>query len=145
MTDVCWTTLVRSLLAQGCPVRFTAPGRSMAPTIADGETITVRPLGADEQPGHGEIVLAQVDDRLIAHRIVEMHPAADGTWDDTWFVLRGDAQGQATDVVPRRAILGRVLLPPRSCRAWLAGAVWRLRQQCAQWKPFLKPVLEKML
>ncbi|QUW01580.1 S24/S26 family peptidase [Chloracidobacterium sp. MS 40/45] len=144
MTNAGWTTLVRSLLAQGLPVRFTAPGRSMAPTIADGETITVRPLSADDRPECGEVVLAQVDDRLIAHRIVEMHPAADGTWDDTWFVLRGDAQGQATDVVPRRAILGCVVLPPRSCRARLAGAVWRLRQRCARWKPFLKPVLEKM-
>jgi hypothetical protein len=108
----------------------------MAPTIADGETITVRPLGADEQPGRGEIVLAQVDGRLIAHRIIAVRSAAD----DTWFVLRGDAQGQATDVVPRRAILGCVVLPPRSCRARLAGAVWRLRQRCARWKPFLKPV-----
>ncbi len=141
MTNACWTTLVRSLLAQGVPVRFTAPGRSMAPTIADGETITVRPLAADDQPECGEVVLAQVDGRLIAHRIVEIRSAAD----DTCFVLRGDAQGQVTDVVPRRAILGRVPLPPRSCRVRFAPAVRWLRQRCAMWKPFLKPVLEKML
>jgi len=141
VTNACWTTLVRSLLAQGVPVRFTAPGRSMAPTIADGEAITVWPLGADEQPGRGEIVLAQVAGRLIAHRIIEIRSTAN----DTWFVLRGDAQGQATDVVPRRAILGRVVLPPRSCRARLAGAVRRFGQHCARWKFFLKPVLEKTL
>ncbi len=141
MTNTCWTTLVRSLLAQGVPVRFTAPGRSMAPTIADGETITVWPLAADDRPECGEVVLAQVDGRLIAHRIVEIRSAADGTW----FVLRGDAQGQVTDVVPRRALLGRVPLPPHSCRARFAPAVRWFRQRCAMWKPFLKPVLEKML
>ncbi len=141
MTDVGWTTLVRSLLAQGVPVRFTAPGRSMAPTIADGETITVRPLAADDQPECGEVVLAEVAGRLIAHRIVEIRSAAG----DTWFVLRGDAQGQVTDVVPRRAILGRVHLPPRSCRVRFTPAVRWFRQRCAMWKPFLKPVLEKML
>ncbi len=144
MTNTCWTTLVRSLLAQGVPVRFTALGRSMAPTIADGETITVRPLAADDQPECGEVVLAQVDGRLIAHRIVEIRSAADDTRDATWFVLRGDAQGQVTDIVPRRDILGRVHLPPRSCRVRFTPAVRWFRQRCAMWKPFLKPVLEKM-
>lgn len=147
MTGIGWSTLVSSLLAQGTPVRFTAPGRSMAPTIADGETITVWPLDENDRPARGEVVLAQVADRLVAHRIIEIRPAAQ----ETWFVLRGDAQGQATDIVPRRAILGRVLVPQRVCRKpftareRLATAVQVFRQRCTPLKTFFEKLSENIL
>ncbi|MGQ9897999.1 MAG: S26 family signal peptidase [Acidobacteriota bacterium] len=99
--------LVAELLQSGIPVRFRAPGQSMAPTITDGSVITVEPLDGDAPVAIGEVVLVRREGRLIAHRIVAIRQLGDGVW----LLLRGDAQRQTADFVPRRAVLGRLALP----------------------------------
>jgi hypothetical protein len=59
------------LLQCGHSVRFQAPGRSMHPTIKEGETITVEPV----QPPAvrtGDIVLYRTEAGVIAHRVIRI-------------------------------------------------------------------------
>ena len=59
------------LLERGHSVRFQAPGRSMHPTIKEGETITVEPV---EPPGvrTGDIILYRTKTGVIAHRVIRI-------------------------------------------------------------------------
>jgi len=59
------------LLRQGKSVRFQAPGRSMHPTIKEGETIRVEPL-APFDIKRGDILLYLVGRKVIAHRVVSI-------------------------------------------------------------------------
>jgi hypothetical protein len=72
------------LLRQGQSVRFRAPGRSMHPTIKEGETIRVEPI-APFDIKRGDILLYLVGRKVVAHRVVSIkkeksdsisHPAA---------------------------------------------------------------------
>ena len=64
-------SLMTDLLSHGHGVRFEAPGRSMYPTIKEGETITVQPVEpCNVKPG--DILLYLVDKRVIAHRLVSI-------------------------------------------------------------------------
>lgn len=59
------------LLRRGYSVRFQANGRSMDPTIQEGEWITVEPV----EPSHikrGDIILYQNHNGVIAHRVVKI-------------------------------------------------------------------------
>ena len=99
------TPLVVDLLRQGYAVRFRAPGQSMAPTIPNDTVITVEPLAADAPIDVGDVVLARINTRLIAHRVI----GVEGQGTAAQFRLRGDAQASVVDCVARRAILGRLL------------------------------------
>jgi hypothetical protein len=59
------------LLQCGHSVRFQAPGRSMHPTIKEGETITVEPV---EPPAvrTGDIILYRTEAGVIAHRVIRI-------------------------------------------------------------------------
>jgi len=59
------------LLRQGKSVRFRAPGRSMHPTIKEGETIRVEPI-APFDIKRGDILLYIVGRKVIAHRVVRI-------------------------------------------------------------------------
>jgi hypothetical protein len=59
------------LLRQGQSVRFRAPGRSMYPTIKEGETIRVEPL-APFDIKRGDILLYIVGRKVVAHRVVSI-------------------------------------------------------------------------
>ena len=59
------------LLRQGQSVRFQAPGRSMHPTIKEGETIRVEPI-APFDIKRGDILLYIVGRKVIAHRVVSI-------------------------------------------------------------------------
>ena len=63
--------IASELLERGHSVRFQAPGRSMYPTIKEGETITVEPV---EPPAvrTGDIVLYRTEAGVIAHRVVRI-------------------------------------------------------------------------
>jgi signal peptidase I len=63
--------LATDLLRQGKSVRFRAPGRSMYPTIKEGEIITVEPI----EPAavrKGDIILCHSDAGVVAHRVVHI-------------------------------------------------------------------------
>ena len=59
------------LLRQGQSVRFRAPGRSMHPTIKEGETIRVEPI-APFDIKRGDILLYIVGRKIVAHRVVSI-------------------------------------------------------------------------
>ncbi len=59
------------LLRRGQSVRFQAPGRSMHPSIKEGETITVAPI-APFDIKRGDILLYIVGRKVIAHRVVSI-------------------------------------------------------------------------
>jgi SOS-response transcriptional repressor LexA len=91
------------LIASGKSFRFCARGRSMNPTIQDGDTLHVEPItGA---PKIGEIVFFSLDGEFKAHRVV----ARSGSG----FVTRGDAGIEFDGVVSQTGIVGRVVAVER--------------------------------
>jgi hypothetical protein len=61
--------LATELLERGHSVRFQAPGRSMHPTIREGETITVEPVEPSAVK-RGDIILYRSESGVIAHRVI---------------------------------------------------------------------------
>jgi hypothetical protein len=133
------TLLITDLLSHGYGVRFRAPGRSMYPTIREGETITVHPVEpCNVKPG--DILLYLVDKRVIAHRLVSIEsknpqpsalspqhsslfsplspqPSALSTFFSTqpsalvtrYFHFRSDASGALDEPVAAQQVLGKVV------------------------------------
>ena len=91
--------LTSELLAGGCGLRFQAVGRSMLPTIQDGEIVHVRPLATDVLR-IGDIVLLRTGDQFKAHRIIRKRGQC--------FITRGDAGIDIDGGIRRDQILGRV-------------------------------------
>ncbi len=60
--------LARELLARGQSVRYRARGRSMWPTILDGDRLTLAPLV--DAIRLGDVVFLPTDDFGLAHRVV---------------------------------------------------------------------------
>jgi hypothetical protein len=108
-----FATVVESLLEGGCGVRFRASGRSMQPTIQDGEMVTLAPVGTC-QPRQGDIVLSSLGGRLIAHRFVGFEAAADGRMN---VLLRGDASSSCDAPVDPGSILATVVAVERDGRS----------------------------
>jgi hypothetical protein len=96
------------LLKHGFSVKFRAPGRSMHPTIRDGEIITAEPV-TSARLKWGDIVLYRVGEALLAHRIVGLQ-RRDG---DPRLLVRGDAPGAQDEGVTAGQILGRVVCTVR--------------------------------
>jgi len=94
--------LTQSLLSEGLGFRFRACGRSMQPTIQDGEILRVRPV-AVETLRRGDIVLFADGLSYKAHRLVWID-SAQGT-----FVACGDAGAVTDRAVDTGKILGLVV------------------------------------
>jgi hypothetical protein len=119
-----FSELCVDLLRAGLPVRFTATGPSMAPTIRDGDVITVAPARAEEIAA-GEIALYAAPRGLTAHRVVAR---IDGP--SPRFETRGDARGSFSAPIDGGRLLGRVLRVERrrsirlsdfALPRWIAG------------------------
>ncbi len=104
--------LSTQLLGNGHRVRFRAPGRSMYPTIRDGEAITVAPVAA-ESVRRGDIILYRTERSVIAHRVARIE--RDGA-DGLRFTLRGDTCGGRDAPVAAGQVLGRVVAVERGGR-----------------------------
>lgn len=94
-----FSLLARDLIARGKGFRFCARGRSMWPTIQDGDILYVEPIR--KAPRRGDIVLFFREGEFKAHRII-------GRADDN-FVTRGDAGMEIDGVVRRQEIVGKVV------------------------------------
>jgi uncharacterized repeat protein (TIGR01451 family) len=90
----------KELLAGGMGFRFQARGRSMAPSIWDGEIVHVQPV-AVETLCKGDIVLFSDGARFLAHRLVKAGPGA--------LVTQGDAALERDSIVRPEQILGKVI------------------------------------
>ena len=104
-----FSELSRELLRQGKSIRFSAPGRSMYPTIREGEAITVEPIDpAFVRPG--DIVLYRSGDHVVAHRVVRREGGPR-------FILRDDTWGMRDEAVSADQVLGKVVSVERGGRA----------------------------
>ncbi|HWH56707.1 MAG TPA: S26 family signal peptidase, partial [Terriglobales bacterium] len=92
-------TLARELIAHGKGFRFCARGRSMWPTIQDGDILHVEPF--TKSPKRGDIVLFFREGKFGAHRII-------GGADNN-YVTRGDAGMEIDGVVRREEMIGKVV------------------------------------
>jgi uncharacterized repeat protein (TIGR01451 family) len=94
--------LIQSLLSEGLGFRFHARGRSMQPTIQDGEILHVKPVSV-ENLRKGDIVLFADRLNYKAHRLLSID------WEQGAFIARGDA-GTVTDgAVGTGQIVGQVV------------------------------------
>jgi len=112
-------SLMTDLLSHGYGARFRAPGRSMYPTIREGETITVQPVDlCNVKPG--DILLYLVAKRVIAHRLVSIeskNPQSSALSTQhsalfsplSTFLFRGDASATLDEPVAAQQVLGKVV------------------------------------
>ena len=123
--------LTTELLSQGATVRFRPSGRSMYPSIREGEVITVEPVQISDVK-LADIVLYRSQRGLIAHRVIQVsrsqaelnaYRAAGfslraSSGPDEWvFRLRGDASLSCDEPVEAEQILGRVIGVERNGRS----------------------------
>ena len=87
------------LFAGGYGLRFQAVGRSMLPTIQDGEIVHVKPV-ATGMLRIGDIVLLRTGKQFKAHRIIRRCGPC--------FITRGDAGVDIDGEIRCDQILGRV-------------------------------------
>jgi signal peptidase I len=107
------------LLQCGHSVRFKAPGRSMQPTIKEGETITVDPI-APEEVKRGDIILYRTPGGVVAHRVVgierKMSTQSSSLSPHHLFLLRGDSATTCDAPVAPDQVLGKVISVMRDGR-----------------------------
>jgi hypothetical protein len=101
--------LTSDLIAGGYGLRFQAKGRSMMPTIQDGEIVHVKPTASD-MLRIGDIVLMRRGDEFKAHRIIRKRGPL--------FITRGDAGMETDGEIRGDQILGMVIAKESigSCR-----------------------------
>ena len=133
--------ITAELLEGGHSIRFQAPGRSMHPTIRDGETITVEPV-TPSGVKVGDILLYRGKTGVIAHRVVQIErenthavTGSSSLSPDYLFILRGDASVNCDFPVEQPQVLGKVVSVQRACRsidlyAWRAK-IGRIAHSCA--------------
>jgi hypothetical protein len=125
-----FSALCADLLQAGIAVRFTATGPSMAPTIRDGDVVTVVPLDS-RRVAEGEIVLYRNARGLTAHRVT-------ATLGGPGEVCRvqGASAGSEAERVGRVQIFGRLTAVERT--SWLRRSVrlQRLVAALAAFRPF---------
>jgi len=117
--------LTTELLRQGTTVRFRHSGRSMYPSIREGELVTVEPVVASDVT-LGDIVLYRSQRGLIAHRVVGSSPTQSSALNPHYF-LRGDSSLSCDEPVTAKQILGRVVGVKRNGRSVALasrGAKW---------------------
>ena len=104
--------LSTELLSRGQCIRFRAPGRSMQPTILDGDLITVAPVAPTEvKPG--DIILYRSAMGVTAHRVQRIERRHTTC---PLFTLRGDAPGSPEEPVAAPRLLGKVVRVERGGR-----------------------------
>ncbi len=103
--------LTTELLSRGTTVHFRPSGRSMYPSIREGELITVEPVAASDVK-LADIDLYRSERGLIAHRVVEI-----ASRDSRVFRVCGDASLSCDQPVEAERILGRVVGVQRNHRS----------------------------
>ena len=138
--------LMAELLSSGTSVRFRTSGRSMYPSIREGELITVEPVRANDVKRE-DILLYRTGKSVIAHRVVQVSASppdaskgASGSRGNILvFTLQGDASSCCDPPIAARQILGRVVGVERNGRTVaLADSGAKLRNRVRRWASRLK-------
>ena len=95
--------VLRDVLAAGHTARFRASGDSMYPAIRSGDYLQIAPCDASKLRA-GDIILANTDRGLTAHRVVRIRDA-EGSLRIT---MRGDNALRCDRAVTREDVLGVV-------------------------------------
>jgi hypothetical protein len=139
-----FATVVEALLADGIPVRFRAGGRSMTPTIEDGEVLIVEPATAQEVDV-ADVVLCWTRSGAVAHRVLAVGAEEDGA---RRLTLCGDAALEVDRPVATSDVQGLVVGIEREGRrldvAVRAGgwgrralvAAFELRRTIRRWRAY---------
>ncbi|HXI29439.1 MAG TPA: S24/S26 family peptidase, partial [Vicinamibacterales bacterium] len=106
-------------LASGTLVQFRAEGRSMHPTIRDGETITAAPVAITDVV-RGDVLLCRHGGRVLAHRIVSIA----GQGRARQLELRGDSQFASQARVGADDIVARIVSVERGGRSIALPGGW---------------------
>jgi hypothetical protein len=137
-----FASVVEGLLAEGISVRFRAGGRSMTPTIDDGEVLIVAPAAA-HQLAVADVAFCQTRARSLAHRVLSVARDAAGAHQLT---LCGDAALECDGPVTAAEVRGRVVAVERAgqrvdmeVKAGLLGrlatvAALELRRSLRRWR-----------
>jgi len=119
-------------------VRFRAGGRSMLPTVRDGDCVTVAPVDP-RAVAVGDVLFCRTRRGPIAHRVARISGAQPGDGRPQAFMLRGDAALENDRPVAAPDVIGRVVSVDRDGRAhdlafpggrvgrWLLTALLRAR------------------
>ena len=100
-----FSALSQDLLAGGVPFVFIARGRSMAPFIADGDSVVIDPGVSDVRAG--DVVLRRsADGAMLLHRVIKkcaegVITRGDACLSDDGFCWHEDIAGKAVKVVGR--------------------------------------------
>lgn len=96
--------LVSEQIAEGHPVTINLKGCSMAPTLREGDEITLSPLGTEE-PRIGDVLLFVCNGHHVVHRLVRR--------EGDRYILQGD-NNISFEVVLRDSLLARLTQVRRS-------------------------------
>lgn len=108
------SAIIIDLLTSGHAVRFRASGHSMYPLIRSEDWLHVEPVAAaDVVPG--EVVLANAERGLTAHRVMHVHRDTNG---ELVLTTRGDNSAIEDEPVPATRVLGRVTQNEREGRSY---------------------------
>lgn len=103
-----FSDLTHDLLKRGLQVRFRARGNSMYPAIAHNEFVTVAPLDEKNDIKIGDIVLSSINDKLIAHRVINIKEVGE----QRVLLIKGDSVSRK-DEIYRDQILGKIIAVER--------------------------------
>lgn len=112
--------VVAGVLNSGSAVRLRVVGKSMRPTIQDGDLIEVRPF-KPEALRIGDVVLFRASEaRLLAHRIVQI---SDRQGNIESIMTKGDTFQEPDPRITPSQVLGRVVLICRHSE-WYTFEEW---------------------
>jgi signal peptidase I len=95
--------LIQERLHSGQTVRFTIPTTSMLPFLEAGDSVVVRASSVQELV-IGDIVVAKLDGRMVAHRLIALRAEGGNVWATT----KGDNTPRADKPWPAAKALGMV-------------------------------------
>lgn len=138
MSNGLFVQVSEEVLRTGHPVRFTARGNSMHPTIRDSEEIVVIPADP-ARVRRGDIVLFRTPRGVLAHRVVRIRD----TGGEREFVLRGDALQGCDEPITAAQVLGLVVTVTGGGRdRKLRGGAARVRQFLARAVSRLRGIIQ---
>ena len=114
LKGVDYEDIANGVLQNGHNLRFRAHGRSMWPSIQDGDMVEIQPVG-EKRIRKGDVVLFNPRtecDNLIVHRVTKIRTENDVTR----YTTQGDALYYPDGQITRDKVLGRVVSIEREGR-----------------------------